>query len=189
MHEDGTAMRIASDARTGWTAGRVGARMAAGAAAALTLLAVPAAAQVEPPRPAGPGMPPCTYDACALRVEEGWFSRTLVRGPDGTVVARLGIGGPSLASVVAASDSAVVHARRYQSAQATGSVLTTVGSLGTLAAVLVLNQREGDVRQEAIAVNVAGLAVWIAGRTFHQRAQREMQRSLWWYNRTVTGGR
>jgi hypothetical protein len=132
---------------------------------------------------------PCTFDTCVLRVEDGWFSRKLVRGPEGTVVTRLGLGGPSLESVVAISDSAVVHAQRYRRAQTTGSVLTTIGSVGTLVAVIALNQRDTDVDDEAIAVNVAGLAVWVVGNTFLYKARRELQRSVWWYNRAVMDGR
>ena len=159
---------------------------AAAALALATLVAAPAAAQE--PRILTPGGQPCSYDTCVLRVEDGWFSRKLVRGPEGTVVARLGIGGPSLASVVAISDSALAHARRYQSAQRTGAILTTVGSLGTIAAVVALNLEDRDVDDEALAVNVAGLAVWIVGNTYLYKARRELGRSLWWYNRTVLGG-
>lgn len=158
----------------------------AGALLAAATLATPAAAQE--PRMVMPGGQPCSYDSCVLRVEDGWFSRKLLRGPEGTVVARLGLGGPSLASVVAISDSAVVHARRYQSAQRTGSILTTVGSVGTIAAVIALNLQDRDVDDEAIAVNVAGLAVWIAGNSYLYKARRELGRSLWWYNRAVMGG-
>ena len=155
-------------------------------ATALALVAPPAAAQQDSTRILTPAGLPCTFDSCVLRLEDGWFSRRLVRGPEGTVVARLGIGGPSLESVVAISDSAVVHARRYRTAQATGNTLTTLGSIGTLAAIIALNQRESNVRDEAIAVNVAGLALWVAGRSFQLKAHRELERSLWWYNRTVS---
>ena len=155
--------------------------------AAPALTASPAAAQE--PRIVTPGGQPCSYDSCVLRVEDGWFSRKLVRGPEGTAVARLGLGGPSLESVVAISDSAVAHARRYRSAQTTGSILTTIGSLGTIAAVVALNQRDTDMDDEALAVNVAGLAVWMVGNGFLYKARRELERSLWWYNRTVTEGR
>ena len=128
---------------------------------------------------------PCSYDSCALRVEDGWFSRKLLRGPDGMVVARLGLGGPSLASVVQLSDSAAAHARRYQTAQRVGVTLTAVGSVATIAAVVVLNQQDRDVRDQALAVNIGGLAVWVVGNTFLYKARRELSRSLWWYNRVV----
>jgi hypothetical protein len=170
---------------------RPGRAIAAAALAAVASLALPpaAAAQADSARILTPAGVPCTFDTCVLRVEDGWFSRKLVRGPEGTVVARLGFGGPSLESVVAISDSAVVHARRYRTAQTTGNVLTTIGSLGTLAAVIALNQRDTNVDDEAIAVNVAGLAVWVVGNTFLYKARRELQRSVWWYNRAVMDGR
>lgn len=128
---------------------------------------------------------PCSYDSCVLRVEDGWFSRRLVRGPEGTVVARLGFGGPSLASIVQRSDSAVVHARRYQSAQRTGDIVSLVGTVGSIAALFALD--DSGSRDEAIAVNVASVVVFIVGQSFHFRAQRELSRSLWWYNREVSG--
>lgn len=169
---------------------RIRSLVVAAAAAVLVLAASPdRAAGQEPTRVLTPAGLPCGYDSCVLRVEDGWLSRKLLRGPEGTVVARLGFGGPSLASVVQVSDSAVVHAHRYQRAQNVGAALTTVGSVAAIAATIVLNQQNRDVRDEAIAVNVGGLAVWIVGNTFLYKARREMNRSVWWYNRAVTEGR
>ena len=119
------------------------ARPRAAAALALALasgaLAPAAAVAQDPTRVVTPTGQPCSYDSCALRVEDGWFSRRLVRGPEGTVVARLGIGGPSLAGIVQLSDSAVAHARRYQSAQRTGDVVSLLGTIGSIAALVALD--------------------------------------------------
>lgn len=155
---------------------------------ALAALPGDAAAQ-EPVRVLTPAGLPCEYDSCVLRVEDGWLSRKLLRGPEGTVVARLGFGGPSLSSLVQISDSAVTHARSYQRNQAVGATLTTVGSITAIAATIVLNRQNRDVRDEAIAVNIGGLAIWVVGNTFLYKARREMNRSIWWYNRTVMDGR
>lgn len=176
--------------RSGGPARAAGRLAAVALSAVLAGLALPSAARAQTDSAfiVTPGALPCTFDTCVLRVDDGWFSRKLVRGPEGTVVARLGIGGTSLEDVVRLSDSAVVHARRYRSAQTTGAVLTTLGSIGTIAAVIALNQRDGDVDDEAIAVNVAGLAVWVVGNTFLYKARRELERSLWWYNRAVVTG-
>ncbi|MHB1222802.1 MAG: hypothetical protein ACYC2G_01960 [Gemmatimonadaceae bacterium] len=159
-------------------------------AALLALAALPdrAAAQ-EPARVLTATGLPCSHDSCVLRVEDGWLSRKLVRGPEGTVVARLGFGGPSLASIVQISDSAVAHARSYQRAQTVGSTLATLGSVASIAATIVLNQQDRDVRDEALAVNIGGLAIWVVGNTFLYKARREMNRSVWWYNRAVMDGR
>jgi len=153
-------------------------------------LALPTRASAqEPARILTPAGGPCSYDSCVLRVEDGWFSRKLLRGPEGVEVARLGFGGPSLASMVQISDSAVAHARSYQRAQRVGATLTTVGSIAAIAATIVLNEQNTDVRNEAWAVNIGGLAVWVVGNTFLYKARRELSRSVWWYNRTVMDGR
>ncbi|HEU4629055.1 MAG TPA: hypothetical protein VFS08_04895 [Gemmatimonadaceae bacterium] len=159
------------------------------AVAASVLRPTVAAAQESAPDSTGVVQPPdqpCTYARCALRVEDGWFSRRLVRGPEATVVARLGFGGPSLASIVQRSDSAVAHARRYQSAQRTGDIVSLIGTVGTVAALFALDDESG-ARDEAIAVNIASVVVFVVGQSFHFKAQRELSRSLWWYNRDVLG--
>lgn len=162
--------------------------LVAAIAAALASPVAIAMAQ-QPTRILTPAGSPCSYDSCVLRVEDGWFSRKLLRGPEGTEVARLGFGGPSLASMVQISDSAVAHARSFQRAQTVGATLTTVGSVAAIAATIVLNEQNRDVRDEAWAVNIAGLTTWIVGNTFLYKARRELNRSVWWYNRAVLDGR
>jgi len=167
----------------------------AAAAAAVLALAAPAAAQATAGDSARPmssvGGQPCTYDACVLRVEETWFGRKVVRGPEGTMIARLGLGGPSLRNVVVGSDSAVYHAGLYERAQTTGALLTLVGTLGSVASFIAYTQRdpEDDLRSEVLAVNVGALVLGIVGTTFQLKARRELSRSLWWHNRRVVGER
>ena len=174
------------------------ARLRRGAAVALVAAALPSLLAARPAaaqEPAGrvvtaPGTP-CDYDSCVLRVEETWFSRTLVSGPDGRVVARLGWGGPSLERIVAVSDSAVVHARRYRRAQNTGAVLTLVGAAASIASFVAYAQDDlsDDRRRQVVAINIGAAVVGVVGQTFQTRARRELSRSLWWYNRAVTGVR
>jgi len=162
---------------------------------ALGALAAPAAAQATAGDSARPTSSaagqPCTYDACVLRVEETWFGRKVVRGPEGTMVARLGLGGPSLRNVVVGSDSAVYHAGLYERAQTTGALLTLVGTLGSIASFIAYTQRdpEDDLRSEVLAVNVGALVLGVVGTTFQLKARRELSRSLWWHNRRVGGER
>lgn len=148
--------------------------------------AAPAAAQ-DSTRIVAPGGLPCSYDSCALRVEDGWFSRRLVRGPNGVLVAKLGIGGPKVTEIVQLSDSAVAHARSYQHAQTVGNTFTLLGTISSVAAIVALNQRKGDQRSESIAVNVGTLVLYGIGTAYNLKARRELSRSLWWYNRAVLG--
>ena len=171
---------------------RRGAAVLGVAAAALLspVLPRPVAAQ-EPGRVVTAPGTPCDYDSCVLRVEETWFSRKLVSGPDGRVVARLGWGGPSLERIVAVSDSAVAHARLYRRAQNTGSLLTLVGAAASIASFVAYAQDDlsRDRRRQVVAINLGAAAVGVVGQTFQTRARRELARSLWWYNRAVTGAR
>jgi hypothetical protein len=159
--------------------------LAAAAAVVLAAVTPATAAAQDSTRILTPAGQPCSYDSCALRVEDGWFSRRLVRGPEGTTVARLGLGGPSLASVVQLSDSAVTHARRYQSAQRAGDIISLVGTVGSIAALVALDD-DSDASQ-TIAINVGSAVVFAIGQGFHIKARRELSRSLWWYNREVLG--
>ena len=158
-------------------------------AALLPLAAAPAAAQdaVRAAPATADAVQPCTYDACALRVEDGWFGRRVVRGPEGTLVARLGLGGPRLENIVVGSDSAVYHARLYQRAENTGAVLTLIGTIGSIASFIAYTQRDADddLRDEVVAVNLSALALGVVGTTFQLRARRELSRALWWHNRAV----
>lgn len=172
-------MHIARHSRRARAAAALTIALASGAAAPAT-----AAAQ-DSTRVLTPTGQPCSYESCALRVEEGWFSRRLVRGPEGTVVARLGLGGPKLVDVVQLSDSAVAHARSYQSAQRTGDIASLLGSIGSIAALVALDDDTDS--GEVIAINVGAAVVFAIGQGFHIKARRELSRSLWWYNRDVVG--
>ncbi len=158
-----------------------------------TSLLAPAAARAQEPagRVVTAAGTPCDYDSCVLRVEETWLSRKLVSGPDGRVVARLGLGGPSVERIVAISDSAAAHARAYQRAQTTGSILTLVGAAASIASFVAYAQDDvsSDRRRQVVAINVGAALVGVVGQTFQTRARRELSRSLWWYNRAVTGTR
>src|SRR5687768_10266869 len=153
------------------------------AAAALSLAAPTAARAQDPVRVVTAPGTPCDYDSCVLRVEETWFSRKLVSGPNDRVVARLGWGGPSLERIVALSDSAAAHARAYQRAQTTGSILTLVGAAASIASFVAYARDDvsDDARRQVVAINVGAALVGVVGQTFQIRARRELSRSLWWY--------
>ena len=156
---------------------------------ASSILASSVVGAQEPARVVTAPGTPCDYDSCVLRVEETWFSRKLVSGPNDRVVARLGWGGPSLERIVAISDSAAAHARAYQRAQTTGSILTLVGAAASIASFVAYAQDDvsDDARRQVVAINIGAALVGVVGQTFQIRARRELSRSLWWYNRAVLG--
>ncbi len=158
----------------------------------LALAAGSAGAQVQGGslRPAPLAVEPCSYDRCALRVEDGWFARRVIRGTTGETAARLGWGGPSLASIVGRSDSALVHAEQYRRSQRTGTALSLLGSAATIVTYVALwDKTDADSdRNGLIAVNVGGVVTTYIGTTFLKKARRELDRAIWWYNRDVAVG-
>jgi hypothetical protein len=132
--------------------------------------------------------PGCTYDDCAIRVEDGWFSRRIIQGTGGREVARLGIGGPNAVTILGVNDQAARHARRYQSRQRTGTTLTLIGAVGSIATYIALldSFEEESKRNTLIAINIGSLVTSYIGRGYLQSARRELDRAVWWFNQDAS---
>lgn len=155
-------------------------RITAALFASFTLAStLPAGAQGATPHPAG-----CTYAACGLRVETGFWKTTLVRGAAGEEQSRLGGFGKGVEVLLAGPDSAAAHARTYVGASRTAGTLGLI-ALASYAVVLWRTDsfRGGDDlgAGEGVAA-VAGAGTAIAAGVFSVRATRELARAIWWYN-------
>lgn len=120
--------------------------------------------------------PPCTYAACALRVEPSFFDGPrLVRGTSGTTAAGLSTLRPAeLAKLFAGNDSASVYALRFLRAERVNRVLTfggiVLGAVG-LAQPARLN-----------GLTVVGAGMLATSVPYQIAAQRGLSRAVWWYN-------
>ncbi|HEX8298131.1 MAG TPA: hypothetical protein VF594_03145, partial [Rubricoccaceae bacterium] len=85
----------------------------------------------------------CTYDACALRIEPGWFSRDILQGVDGVRVGRFGLVGSDLEEAVTGSEYAVAQAREHDRSRR----LSLLSGLAA-GALLVLAAPEGPLGSE-----------------------------------------
>jgi hypothetical protein len=139
---------------------------------------VSVSAQAGPVRaPAG-----CTYETCALRIEQGFFSApVLLRGRAGEQVGSLGPFGGGVDTLLAGPDSAAAYARRYVTNTRRA---TTLGLIGTAAFIVALartdNFRNGDDVATAFAITALGFS--LASIPFELRARRSLSRSVWFYN-------
>lgn len=151
----------------------------------LALAAAPLAAQPTPVPP----IDGCSYDTCALRVEAGGFfsGPSLLRGVDGERVARFGIGGPDLAAIVAGSDSAVAHARAFRPHQLRAGVAGLLGAVAGVAAIAIGYNDANDNNVWPLSIASIGLRVYSGYEA--RLAQREVSRSLFWYNQRVAAPR
>ena len=144
-----------------------------------TALAAPLGAQAATCPTAG-------YSACAVRAEASLFRGVhLVRGAEGAEVGRVRtFGNPSLASLLAGSDSAVVHARRYTGAARRSAGLGLVGGALFVAAAIV-DLRDREVTDAGLVLVGTGSLFGLASAGQQLKAQRELSRATWWYNRDL----
>jgi hypothetical protein len=169
--------------------------------AALALAAAPAA-HAQQPAPAGAAPGACTYDTCALRRESVFFSERLVAGTRGTVAVRpRAFGVLPLDSIVRGVPEAAADARVYRTERVRGGLLSLAGTvLGVVAvvdayrrsndgcavaagAVVASCGRGWDTQNTALVVGGAGFNLLAAWRL--KKADRALNRSLWWYNRSL----
>ena len=110
----------------------------------------------------------------------------ILRGENAEVVGRVsGFGGSNLRKLLAGSDSAVMHARRYTNASRASSIIGIVGAGLAFAAFRTLDDDNTNYGS-ASALIIASAAVGITAGGFQLRAQRELSRAVWWYNRDVS---
>ena len=155
---------------------------------ALATLAIAAAPLAAQPTPVPP-IAECSYDACALRVEPGgFFSRPrLLRGVNAEPVARFGIAGPDLAALVAGSDSAVAHALAFRPHQIRAGVAGLASTIAAAAAIVIGWNDVNDNNLWPLSIASLGLGVYAGYEA--RLAQREVARSVWWYNQRVAAPR
>jgi hypothetical protein len=139
---------------------------------------------------------PCSYDTCALRVEQG----RILRGIASVRVGRLGaFSATRLSPLVIASDSAQRYAAAFDQHYGPGMRWAAVGGIGLgVVTVVVLDpserQRHSDGQWRGRDWGLlAGLLVSIGaseyGRRRVERARRALSRSVWWHNRELGAAR
>lgn len=139
---------------------------------------------VTSPVPAQSG--PCpTYDRCALGIEEGfWGGTSIVQGAEHARLARLGAFAPSLPLLAERGDSVGRFYQDFRRKYNTGFWLETVGGLGIVAAGIMADRDRDAGLTIGVLVVGGGLAIWGAER--RRSARNDLNRAIWWYNRTLT---
>ena len=124
----------------------------------------------------------CVYAACALRVKQGFFGRSLVRGEQEERVAGLGLLVGGLDQAFTGSPVAQEHAARYTSRHNTGSVLALLGA--TVMVVSLFRSDSGGFYDDSWAVGlVAGSVVTLSGALVSASGEDHLHRAIWEYNR------
>ena len=126
-----------------------------------------------------------TYDEKALRVESHRGDLRIVRGVEGTVVAKEGVfRGPDLASVVSLSPNALAEARIFQRDYGPGTTLAALG-IATLGAAFGAWRIEGVNQAIPTGLLIVSVSLITYGGTKWENANRALSKAIWWYNRDL----
>ena len=136
--------------------------------------ASPAFAQQQPEQ--------CTYSACALRLDHGFWRNALVRGAEGTKVMSVGPFSRDLDRAFQGSDSALVNVAQFRQRGRRGSYLLAGAVLAAYGGAL-FTQNESDGIQ--IGVACAGLIMAITGGIDLRASSNALHRAIWWHNQSL----
>jgi hypothetical protein len=124
---------------------------------------------------------PCSYDACALRVRYRLLGGQIVQGREENRVVSLGWLAPSAPLFGDRSDTAAWHYASFRRKEHVGAALGFAGLVASVAALLV-----GDSNEDlAAGLGIGGTVLVIGGGIQLGRANEQLSRAVWWYNRTL----
>jgi hypothetical protein len=126
-----------------------------------------------------------SYDENALRLESRLGDLQIVRGIQGTVVARAGVfHGPKVTNLVSQSERAVAEARVFERDYGPGQYAIALG-IATLGAAIGASRIQ-DINAAIPSGLTAASFLFIAyGGSKLESAYRALSRSIWFYNRDL----
>lgn len=126
-----------------------------------------------------------SYDDNALRVESRRGDLQIVRGAQGTVVARAGVfHGPRIAILLSQSDSALAEAKVFERDYGPGQYLAALG-IATLGAAIGASRIPNINQVIPTGLTIASVSLITYGGTRLESAYRALSKAIWWYNRDL----
>ena len=126
-----------------------------------------------------------SYDENALRVESRLGDLQIVRGIQGTVVARAGVfHGPKVADLVSQSDQALAEAKVFERNYEPGQAFAALG-IATLGAAIGASRIQDVNAAIPSALTAASFILIAYGGSKLESAYRALSRSIWFYNRDL----
>ena len=127
-----------------------------------------------------------SYDASALRIEDVRGDMRILRGSEGSVVARIGVFRSSdVVKLVESSERATLEARKFVRDYKPGTLFFAFG-IATLGAGVGLSRVGNGSHGTATALLLSGTGLVVYGAGRLEDAYNALARSLWWYNRDLT---
>jgi hypothetical protein len=130
----------------------------------------------------------CRYSECALSIAPAWNGLAIVRGTAGRRVANLNFFLPRDVTpalrgdpTAVGADSALAHAERAFALRRAAAVLTDVGAVAVVAALVHAASAGRADRNDKVAGG-AGLASLIVSVPIQFAADGALSRAVWWHN-------
>ncbi|MDP9200359.1 MAG: hypothetical protein M3P26_00280 [Gemmatimonadota bacterium] len=126
-----------------------------------------------------------SYDENALRVESHVGDLQIVRGIQGTVVARAGVfHGPKVANLVSRSEKALAEAKVFERDYKPGQYLAALGiaTFGAAIGASRINDLNSAIPSGLTAASI--LLIGFGGSKL-ENAYRALSKAIWWYNRDL----
>lgn len=126
-----------------------------------------------------------SYDESALRVENRLGDLQIVRGIQGTVVARSGVfHGPKVANLVSQSEKALADARVFERDYEPGQSAIALG-IAVLGAAIGVSRIQDINAAIPSGLTAASFLLIAYGGSKLESAYRALSRSIWFYNRDL----
>jgi len=127
-----------------------------------------------------------SYDNSALRLDSHRGDLQILRGREGTVVARAGVfRGPKVANLMNGSDSAVAEARVFEHNYHPGQSFAALG-IATMGAAIGVSRIPDINTWIPTGLTIASVALITYGGTKLESAYRALSKAIWWYNRDLS---
>ncbi len=125
------------------------------------------------------------YDTRALRFESHLGIFKVIRGGDGTVVAKAEwFKRFDLASIVSPSVRALAEAREFSRNRTPGVWMASLGFLVFAAGAIMLKATR-ELNVFSVVTGLIGTALMVYGAGRLEEAGKALSKSLWWYNRDL----
>jgi hypothetical protein len=130
----------------------------------------------------------CTYDRCALRLQYRLFSTRVVQGYNGAPIATLGLFAPHIAVLESSPDTVRLHYQLFRRRRSTAAAFDLLG-VAALGASAIVYQANYNNRGTATGLLVVGAGFSIVGSLYGLRSSDELERAIWFYNRSLPATR
>lgn len=128
-----------------------------------------------------------TYDENALRVESRYGDLQIVRGVQGTVVARAGVfSGPRVVHIVSGSERALAEARAFERDYQPAQTMVAIG-IATLGAAIGAWRVTEINSGIPTTLTIVSMSLITYGGIKLERAYQALSKAIWWYNRDLKG--